>query len=480
MEAKEYYEQILKRQLSYLHIDEYHKSGYKGKGITIVNAEDYPGNDGHGEMTTGVIKDYAPEANVINSQLKGSGRNRFLVINRDQIELEQAIREYNIKLVTSSKATSGDDVTLKYYKELQQKYGLIFFCAAGNYADEGVRSKWAKNDTAIAVGACQIKENGAVERMYYSSTGEELDFMCFMACGNGTSAASPALAAMTALLLQRYGDFNQQECVEILKSLCVDLGDAGRDNSHGNGLPVLSDKLEILDNLRGAEKGMTKDEFLNIIKDLAIKNMMNTGILASLTVAQAALESGWGLSGLTTKGNALFGIKANSAWRGKIYNGQTVEYYDGVNATNITAAFRAYDSWEDSIDDHSELLTGLQRYRAVVGEADYKTACKAVHAAGYATDPVYADKLINLIESYKLYEYDKEAIKNMEKIEELEKRVTALEQDYDTIGEVPDWAQVNVRRWMDEGIILGDGKELNLTLPMIRMLIMIERMLSSK
>lgn len=257
MEAKEYYEQLLKIQLSYLHVDEYHKLGFKGQGITIVNAEDYPGNDGHGEMTTGVIKEYAPEVTVINSQLKGSGRNRFLVINNKQIELEQAIKEYNIKLVTSSKATSGDDTTLNYYKELQQKYSLIFFCAAGNYADDGISAKWAKNDTAIAVGACQIKENGTIERMYYSSTGPELDFMCFMGTGSGTSAASPALASVVALLLQRYGDFDQVECVEILKSLCIDLGDVGRDNSHGYGLPVLplTDKLEILEILRrGADE----------------------------------------------------------------------------------------------------------------------------------------------------------------------------------------------------------------------------------
>lgn len=259
MEAKEYYEQMLKRQLSYLHVDEYHKLGYKGQGITIVNAEDYPGSDDHGAMTTGVIKDYIPEATVINSQLKGSGRNRFLVINNKQIELKQAIKDYNIKLITSSKATSGDDTTLNYYKELQQKYGLIFFCAAGNYADDGISAKWAKNDTAIAVGACQIKENGTIERMYYSSTGEELDFMCFMGTGSGTSAASPALTAMTALLLQRYGAFNQVECIEILKSLCVKLGDK---NSYGYGLPVLplTDKLEILKTLRkGADEMPFKD-----------------------------------------------------------------------------------------------------------------------------------------------------------------------------------------------------------------------------
>lgn len=222
---------------------------------------------------------------------------------------------------------------------------------------------------------------------------------------------------------------------------------------------------------------MTKSEFLQKIKEPAIENMIETGVLASLTVAQAALESGWGLSGLTLKGNALFGIKANASWKGKIYNGRTVEYYDDVNAVNITAAFRAYDGWAESIADHSALLTGLPRYKYVVGETDYKKACRAVHAAGYATDPNYADKLINIIEAYKLYEYDEEAVEDMKKIEELEKKVVTLEKEYDTVKEVPEWAQEDIQRWVDEGIISGDGKELNLTMNMIRMLIMVERML---
>ena len=71
--------------------------------------------------------------------------------------------------------------------------------------------------------------------------------------------------------------------------------------------------------------------------------------------------------------------------------------------------FRAYDSWEESIADHSAFLTGFSRYKAVIGETDYKEACQAIWAAGYATDPNYPSKLINIIEMYGLSEYDKEA-----------------------------------------------------------------------
>lgn len=64
------------------------------------------------------------------------------------------------------------------------------------------------------------------------------------------------------------------------------------------------------------------------------------------------------------------------------------------------------DTWEDSVKDHSAFLKKYKRYAKVIGETDYKEACKAVAAAGYATDPEYAKKLIELIETYELYNYD--------------------------------------------------------------------------
>ncbi len=226
---------------------------------------------------------------------------------------------------------------------------------------------------------------------------------------------------------------------------------------------------------------MTKNEFLESIKDLVIEDMIENDILASLTAAQAILESGWGLSGLAVKGKALFGIKATPLWTGKVYVGDTQESYDGIGMVETSAVFRAYDSWKDSITDHSALLTGLHRYKNVIGEIDYRAASMAVHAAGYATDPNYAYKLINLIESYKLYEYDMEAKEYMRKIEELEKRIEAVEYAeepvYNTVDEVPQWARQHVQRWVDEKIVVGDNTGLNLPLTAIRILIMTERII---
>lgn len=187
----------------------------------------------------------------------------------------------------------------------------------------------------------------------------------------------------------------------------------------------------------------SQKEFINCIGSLAQRDMKKTGVLASLTIAQAILESGWGKSSLSTIGKALFGIKAGNSWKGKVYNAKTKECYDGSTFVTIDASFRAYNSWEESINDHSALLCGLSRYKNIIGETDYKKACKAIHVAGYATDPTYADKLINLIETYNLNQFD------IVKEETIMSNIT-LDNTPDTWAiEAVEWAKNN-------GILKGD------------------------
>lgn len=132
---------------------------------------------------------------------------------------------------------------------------------------------------------------------------------------------------------------------------------------------------------------------------LAKADMKKTKILASLTIAQAILESGWGTSALARKSNNLFGIKGN----GKNY--KTFEYINGKRV-DIVDSFKVYPDWETSVTDHSGLFLRLSRYQNLIGERDYKKACRKVYEDGYATAPNYADVLIGIIESYKLYLYD--------------------------------------------------------------------------
>ncbi|MDY0256269.1 glucosaminidase domain-containing protein [Gudongella oleilytica] len=153
-------------------------------------------------------------------------------------------------------------------------------------------------------------------------------------------------------------------------------------------------------------KGNTEQEaFINKIGPMASADMKSSGILASLTIAQAILESGWGKSGLTMAANNLFGIKGT--YNGEGYTCKTQEW-DGSKYITVDATFRKYPSWAESIADHSALFNRLDRYKNLRGLTDYKLACQYVREDGYATDPEYTNKLINLIEKYNLTSWDVE------------------------------------------------------------------------
>lgn len=148
-------------------------------------------------------------------------------------------------------------------------------------------------------------------------------------------------------------------------------------------------------------------DFINSVKDAAIAANKQCGIKASLTIAQAILESGWGKSGLALNYHNLFGIKASSSWTGKSVNLSTHEFRNGAYE-DCKSYFRVYDSWVDSIVDHTKVLL-QDRYAPVRAAKDYKEACKQIQACGYATSPTYTEKLIKLIEQYSLEQYDVQA-----------------------------------------------------------------------
>lgn len=135
-------------------------------------------------------------------------------------------------------------------------------------------------------------------------------------------------------------------------------------------------------------------------------------VLPSVCIAQSALETGWGTSGLMVRANAFFGIKAGGSWTGKVYTAGTWEVQDG-QAYNTTANFRAYDSLEASVSDYYDLIGNASRYaNALSYGADvsaWKTAYQCIHAiwsGGYATDTLYVEKIMNTINARNLIEYD--------------------------------------------------------------------------
>lgn len=133
------------------------------------------------------------------------------------------------------------------------------------------------------------------------------------------------------------------------------------------------------------------------------------GVLPSIILGQAILESNWGKSTLASKYNNLFGIKAYGDQK-KV----SLETKEFVNEEWITIQgdFKVYDSWEQSMDDHTQLFVqGVDwnpaLYEKVITATNYQEAAQALQEAGYATDPGYAQKIIQVIETYQLDQYDR-------------------------------------------------------------------------
>lgn len=139
--------------------------------------------------------------------------------------------------------------------------------------------------------------------------------------------------------------------------------------------------------------------YIDQYKDLAIEQMMKYNIPASITLAQGLFESRAGQSELATRGNNHFGIKCHG-WKGRKV------YHDDDAAGEC---FRAYDNPYMSFEDHSKFLATQQRYSRLfsLSRTDYKGWARGLKACGYATNPQYANKLIGIIELYKLNQYDK-------------------------------------------------------------------------
>ena len=161
------------------------------------------------------------------------------------------------------------------------------------------------------------------------------------------------------------------------------------------------------ENLTGTK--VSKEEFVERVAPAAQKVQAAYGIRASIIIAQSTLESNFGQSKLASKYNNLFGVK--SFGKEKRVKLETKEYVDGKWIT-IKDYFVWYKSWDDSIFSHAQLMRDgvdwdKDKYEQVISADNYKDAAEALQEAGYATDPTYADKLIEVIEQYKLYEYDK-------------------------------------------------------------------------
>lgn len=147
--------------------------------------------------------------------------------------------------------------------------------------------------------------------------------------------------------------------------------------------------------------GLSADDFANKFKDLAVGEMKRTGIPASITLAQAMIESDYGRSRLAREANNYFGIKCHDNW-----TGPTIKHNDDKR----NECFRKYSKPEESFYDHSDFLKSVPRYSFLfeIGTTDYKAWARGLRKSGYATNPDYANMLIKNIEDNNLWYFDRD------------------------------------------------------------------------
>lgn len=178
----------------------------------------------------------------------------------------------------------------------------------------------------------------------------------------------------------------------------------------GAGRPAgeVSALLDVLRNNRPRDRVMAAAEgapdhvvdFVSRMSHAANAAAQQSGVPARLILGQAALESGWGkreimhADGRTS--HNVFGIKAGAGWTGKVVNVTTTEYVDGA-PQKMVQPFRAYNSYDEAFADYARLIGNSPRYEGVTQARNEIEAARNIQKAGYATDPAYADKLIQIM-----------------------------------------------------------------------------------
>jgi len=151
---------------------------------------------------------------------------------------------------------------------------------------------------------------------------------------------------------------------------------------------------------------MKPEEFIAAIAPMAKACMAKSGIPASFTIAQGAIESGWGTAKTTVNAHNLFNIKADSSWHGPTWQMASEEVIAGKTVVQ-PAKWRLYPDWQACIDDRPLFLRTNRRYANCFSAKTPEEWAHAIAAAGWATDPNYADKIIATMCARNLQQFDK-------------------------------------------------------------------------
>lgn len=202
-------------------------------------------------------------------------------------------------------------------------------------------------------------------------------------------------------------DLSEKRMFGIADSLVRQLGSKNKSNESGelNALPERTNfqrtMLKLSNNIKTQETNFkTPNEFISTMRPFAEAAANELGIPANILLAQSALETGWG-NKVIQHGNGqsshnLFGIKADARWDGQYVNVSSLEYVDGV-AKREFSNFKVYESYKESFEDYVDFIKGNDRYRSALQNiGNGEGYIKALQDAGYATDPQYANKVIDI------------------------------------------------------------------------------------
>ena len=230
-------------------VKEWHNKGHTGEGINILNCESNMTT--HGRGTGNIIHKVAPDSFLFSGstgiQTKGDEliSAQIELDNGERYDLHHFVEANKIDIISASKSGINDSCKgwNAYCKKMQDETGVVIFNSAGNnYVGDGeTLSTHFPHGVAFLVGALNVD----MKRIAYSSVGQELDFMAFSGMIGGTSAASPFMAGMMALVMSKYGKLTPSESYKYLCDHSVDLGAIGSDTYNGKGMPILPDKTTI-------------------------------------------------------------------------------------------------------------------------------------------------------------------------------------------------------------------------------------------
>lgn len=325
----------------------------------------------------------------------GDGKGKYGITNKNSINIEICVNPESNYYVAVDRAAQLAAMLLNQYgwdtSHLKRHYDASRKHCPRRILDEGL---W---DSFVKCTASYMKKNGSEAETPVKPEAKKI----YRVRKTWTDSKS---------------QIGAYEYLENAKTACP----AGYSVFDENGKTIYKNDLQT-EGMQATElKNLQPAELIKKIGPLFTKDQLQTGILASVSMAQFILESGWGKSKLTQNANNAFGMKKNlsgNTWPGSKWDGvktipmKTGEQTKDGKSYSIVADFRVYDCLQCSIGDHSAYLAGAKngnklRYEGLKGCKDYKKAAQIIKNGGYATDVNYVNQLCRIIEQYKLTDYD--------------------------------------------------------------------------